>query len=131
MKTIKVEIIGGKELAAMLASAGERAVPAIKQALSEEGQLAFRESQRLVPVDTGTLRRSGQILPPKENAQHNIELVMGYGGAAKAYALRQHEDLDYKHKEGKQAKYLEEPVKNRQNKLAQNIQARMKRILSK
>lgn len=115
----------------MLASAGERAVPAIKQALSEEGQLAFRDSQRLVPVDTGTLRRSGTILPPRETNANNIELVMGYGGAAKAYALRQHENLNYRHKEGRQAKYLEEPVMKRQNKLAENIERRMKRILSK
>lgn len=130
MKIIKIEIIGGMELAKLLATAGARAVPAVKQALHEEAQIAFRNSQRIVPVDTGTLRRSGQIIPPRENRQGNIEVVMGYGGAAKGYALEQHENLTYRHREGKQAKYLETPVMARQTKLAENLRRRMERILS-
>lgn len=130
MKIIKIELIGAPELAKILATAGARAIPALKQALNEEGQIAFRDSQRLVPVDTGTLRRSGILEPAKEKGT-SIEVVMGYGGAASAYALKQHENLSYRHKEGKQAKYLEQPVMQRQAKLSQNIQKRMQRILSK
>jgi len=129
-KTINIELIGDLELKAILASAGEKAVPALKQALTEEAQLAFRESQRVVPVDTGTLRRSGQIESARE-VPTGVEIVLGYGGAAKAYALRQHEDLSYSHKEGQQAKYLEDPVRGRIPKLMQNIRRRMERILSK
>lgn len=131
MKIIKIELIGAPELAKILATAGARAIPALKQALNEEGQIAFRNSQRLVPVDTGTLRRSGVLVPAREKGTSMIEVVMGYGGAASAYALKQHENLSYRHKEGKQAKYLEQPVMQRQAKLSQNIQRRMKRILSK
>lgn len=129
MKIIKIELIGALELAKILATAGARAIPALKQALNEEGQIAFRDSQRLVPVDTGTLRRSGVLESAKEKGT-SIEVVMGYGGAASAYALKQHENLSYRHKEGKQAKYLEQPVMQRQVKLSQNIQRRMKAILS-
>jgi hypothetical protein len=130
MKIIEIELVGAKELAEILAVAGAKAIPALKQALNEEGQIAFRNSQRIVPVDTGTLRRSGVLLPAKENGT-SVEVVMGYGGAASAYALRQHENLNYRHREGKQAKYLEEPVMQRKVKLAENIKRRMKRILSK
>jgi hypothetical protein len=130
MKIIEIELVGAKELAEILAVAGAKAIPALKQALNEEGQIAFRNSQRIVPVDTGTLRRSGVLLPAKENGT-SVEVVMGYGGAASAYALRQHENLNYRHREGKQAKYLEEPVMQRKVKLAENIKRRMQRILSK
>lgn len=130
MKIIKIELMGATELARTLATAGPQGIPALKQALNEEGQIAFRNSQRLVPVDTGTLRRSGVLVPAREKGSSMIEVVMGYGGAASAYALKQHENLSYRHKEGQQAKYLEEPVKARQEKLSQNIQRRMKRILS-
>lgn len=130
MKIIKIELMGAPELARTLATAGLQGVRALKQALNEEGQIAFRNSQRLVPVDTGTLRRSGILLLAREKGSSMIEVVMGYGGAASAYALKQHENLSYRHKEGQQAKYLEEPVKARQEKLSQNIQRRMQRILS-
>lgn len=122
--------MGATELARLLATAGAKAVPALKQALTEEAQIAFRDSQRLVPVDTGTLRRSGVILPAREKGTSIVEVVMGYGGAASEYALKQHENLSYRHKEGKQAKYLEEPVMKRQLKLSENIRRRMQRILS-
>lgn len=131
MKIIKIELVGAKELAEILATAGAKAVPALKQALNEEGQIAFRDSQRIVPVDTGTLRRSGVLVPAREKGTSMIEVVMGYGGAASAYALKQHENLNYRHREGKQAKYLEEPVMKRQVKLSENIKRRVKRILSK
>lgn len=130
MKIITIELIGALELARTLATAGPQGVRALKQALNEEGQIAFRNSQRLVPVDTGTLRRSGILLLAREKGSSMIEVVMGYGGAASAYALRQHENLSYRHKQGQQAKYLEEPVRARQEKLSQNIQRRMQRILS-
>lgn len=130
MKIITIELIGAPELARTLATAGPQGVRALKQALNEEGQIAFRNSQRLVPVDTGTLRRSGILLLAREKGSAMIEVVMGYGGAASAYALRQHENLSYRHKQGQQAKYLEEPVRARQEKLSQNIQRRMQRILS-
>lgn len=130
MSKITIELVGAEDLAKILALAGAKAVPALKQALTEEAQIVFRDSQRLVPVDTGTLRRSGQILPAVEKGT-SVEITMGYGGAASSYALRQHENLQYRHKKGQQAKYLEQPVRQRQNKLLQNIKKRMERILSK
>ena len=130
MSKITIELVGAKDLAKILALAGAKAVPALKQALTEEAQIVFRDSQRLVPVDTGTLRRSGIIIPVRERGSL-IEVAMGYGGAASSYALRQHENLQYRHKKGQQAKYLETPLFSRANKLLGNIKRRMERILSK
>jgi hypothetical protein len=130
LSKITIELVGAEDLAKILALAGAKAVPALKQALTEEAQIVFRDSQRLVPVDTGTLRRSGIIIPVRERG-NLIEVAMGYGGAASSYALRQHENLQYRHKKGQQAKYLETPLFSRADKLLGNIKRRMERILSK
>jgi hypothetical protein len=101
---------------------------ALGQALNEEAQIMFHISQRRVPVDTGTLKRSGMILPLMKR-QGNWIVVMGYGGAAREYAQDQHERLDYKHKEGKSAKYLENPIRERLPNLEERLAYRIGKIL--
>jgi hypothetical protein len=101
---------------------------ALRTALMAESQIMFAASQRIVPVATGTLRRSGIILPPRSEGNH-IVVEMGYGGAASAYALKQHEDLNLRHAEGKAAKYLENPVRERVPNLELRIAGRMNKIL--
>jgi hypothetical protein len=64
--------------------------------------------QEYVPVEKGILRSSGHVEKPVLRPGR-IEVILGYGGPAKAYALVQHERLDFKHKVG-QAKYLERPL---------------------
>ena len=102
----------------------------VTQAVYEEAQIAFRNSQRMVPVDTGTLRRSGQIISPKVQGD-TVTVVLGYGGAASDYALKQHENLFYRHKEGQSAKYLEIPVAQQAAKMGDNLKRRLQRILGR
>lgn len=98
-------------------------------ALNEEAQIMFAESQRRVPVKNGDLRRSGMILPPVTSGNY-ITIEMGYGGAASAYALIQHERQDFRHKEGKTWKYLEGPVRERIPNLEMRLQGRINRLLN-
>jgi hypothetical protein len=125
---MRIEFIGLDKLIDLFIRAGDKALPSLKQAMAEETQIMFRDSQRLVPVDTGTLRRSGILETPVER-NNNIEVIIGYGGAASAYALKQHEDLSYRHKEGQTAKYLENPVRERVPSFQNNIRSRIERIL--
>jgi hypothetical protein len=97
-------------------------------ALTQEAQIMFRNSQRIVPVQTGVLKASGQILPPQQVGSI-ITIDMGYGGAASAYAMRQHETESYRHAAGKSWKYLEIPVRERIPALEQNLATRIRRIL--
>lgn len=60
------------------------------------------KSVELAPIDTGDLRGSGYA----EIGKH--EATVGFN---EPYALRQHEELDYSHPKGGQAKYLEQPLK--------------------
>ena len=78
--------------------------------LRVEAERIMTDSKRnYVPVDTGVLRASGVVQRPEVTRQR-VRITMGYGGAARAYAVVQHERLDFRHTVG-EAKYLEKPVK--------------------
>lgn len=63
---------------------------------------------RLVPVDFGTLKRSGTVGTPVIEG-NKVTTEISFGGPAAPYAVFVHEDLDAEHKVG-QAKYLEIPM---------------------
>lgn len=126
-----IELLGGDALVRLFAkSASPKTVQAVAQAVNEEAQIAFRNSQRIVPVDNAILKTSGTILPPIVSGTR-VTVEMGYGGAASAYAMRQHEEMSYKHKGGKSAKYLENPVRDRIPNLEKRLYLRLQRILNK
>lgn len=77
----------------------------IQAALKGQKKLAANilgESQKLVPVDTGTLQRSGHITT---DTGLNITTI----SYDTPYARKQHEDPTLNHPKGGQAKYLEQP----------------------
>lgn len=104
----RVTLIGEERLLAVL-SRLENAEQALGRALYEEANRIFNLSQALVPVDTGTLRSSGQVALPEQSSR-GTSVTIGYGGAASGYAVYVHERLDLNHPNGGQAKFLEEPV---------------------
>lgn len=126
-----IELIGFEALERLTsAQQSDMVHRAVGMGLMQEAQLMMRDSLRMVPVDSGTLRRSNRILPLfREAGQWTV--LMGYGGAASGYALEQHENPDYKHTEGKSWKYLEIPVKRRVPDLELRLAARVTEILKK
>jgi hypothetical protein len=125
---LKVELLGMDKLQALMRRAGPQSVKVLGQALTEEAQLAFRESQQLVPRRTGVLAASGQIQPPQFDGER-VTVTLGYGGAASSYALIVHENPNAQHQGGRQWKYLEVPVLRRVPKLTDNLVRRMERIV--
>ncbi|MFA5037888.1 MAG: hypothetical protein WC479_12025 [Candidatus Izemoplasmatales bacterium] len=110
----------------------------VAAALKQEAELTMTESKREVPVDTGSLRNSGFVEEPRINGK-NISIKLGYGGVATkvnptsgevttTYAVIVHEDMTANHTVGN-AKFLENPIKRRREKLMQNINLRVKRML--
>ena len=76
------------------------------------------ESNKLVPLDEGTLERSGKV-------------TMGDGASGTIsydtpYAVRQHEELSYKHLPGRQAKYLEQPLNTERDTVLAIVAATMR-----
>lgn len=83
---------------ALLEAAAERAV-----LLGAEHVLS--ESTKVVPIEEGTLSRSGRATAETQGAA--AVAAVSYDTP---YAARQHEELDYRHDEGRTAKYLETPL---------------------
>ena len=63
------------------------------------------ESSKVVPIEEGTLSRSG-----KTSAEMTGDVAVAAVSYDTPYAVRQHEELDYRHDPGRQAKYLEGPL---------------------
>jgi hypothetical protein len=80
------------------------------------------ESQEECPFDTGTLKSTGPISSGMDVREEDFcTISLGYGTS---YALRQHEDLTYRHKIGK-AKYLEDPIMRHAPTIPQEILRRV------
>jgi hypothetical protein len=96
-----------------------KALEKFRGPLNLEANLIMTESKRDTPVDTGTLRGSGHVQPPKVGLQ-TLSVTMGFGGAASAYAIIQHERTDLRHQSGT-AKFLERNVKAHELSFARRL----------
>ena len=80
---------------------------AIQNGLREVAEEVLAESNKLAPIDEGTLRKSGHV--DVEDLQANISYETPNRAKSKKrypYILRQHEDMKLRHATG-QAKFLE------------------------
>lgn len=115
-----IELKGSGKLKNQLDRLGRSGPEALGRALYREANQIMNVSKGIVPVDTGTLKRSGHVRLPEQTG-NTVTVTMGYGGAASAYALVQHEELSYYHKPPTQAKYLEQPLNEAASGMAQRI----------
>jgi hypothetical protein len=91
------------------------------KALYQFGEEVMAVSKERVPVDTGALMGSGFVTPP-EHSGSVISVTVGYGGPSVNYALAVHEDMNPKRhwrRPGSGPKFLENPLKEKQNELRQ------------
>ena len=125
---MKMDVIGVDRLLAALTIGGVHAAKATVSALYREGQIVFAESQEEVPVDTGSLRASGHIIPPVLfGDEAYVEIV--YGGPAAPYAFFVHENLEAYHESPTKAKYLEGPANRRVEALGNRIISEVEGIM--
>jgi hypothetical protein len=87
---LRFKLQGVKELKKAFKQARQRAEASLALGLFLEAESIMRASKREVPVDEGILRASGFVKRPTIR-RGRIQVVLGYGGAAKAYALFIHE----------------------------------------
>lgn len=113
------EMKGNDLLAKILAVADQpEFMTAIAGAAYQEASAIMLMAKAQVPLEFGTLRASGVVEEPVITGT-TWSVTLGFGGAASAYALIQHEDLTFNHpglqskitgQVGRGPKYLEEPV---------------------
>ena len=81
----------------------------VGRSLFRQAEMIMRESKRyFTPVDTGVLRASGHVEQPKWDGD-GLAVRFGYGGAASAYAMVQHQNKNYRHTVGTW-QYLSRPT---------------------
>lgn len=80
------------------------------------------ESRRIVPIEEGTLERSGVATVD----EGDLTAAVSYDTP---YAVRQHEELDYRHDAGRSAKYLERPLTEEAGTVRDIIAAQVRRAL--
>lgn len=103
------ELIGMDRLQAALKASPAIALAAVGGSLYREGQRIMADSEREVPVDLGALKNSGTVFEPVVDAM-SVSVTLGYGGAAEAYAVIQHENVHFRHHGNQKAHYLSDPV---------------------
>jgi len=119
-----------KFLADALARIPKEMPETLGKAIYEEANVIFNESQKIVPVDTGALRASGVVHPPKtEHGRTSVRVT--YGGPAATYALYVHENLYARHNAPTQAKYLETPLYRQVPVIIKNLAIRISHMIRK
>jgi len=111
--------------------ADRRVRDAAARGLRDAAEDLLTESQHLVPHDEGTLMASGTVEPPVgvEERAGGLEVTVGFN---LVYAARRHEETDAvisKAQEGRRAKYLETPAKQRAKDYGKHIADAVKSAL--
>ncbi|WP_242908672.1 minor capsid protein [Actinomadura terrae] len=101
-------------------AAQERAGAVRGLALAAEHLLQV--SRTYVPLEEGTLERSGVASVDPST----LEAAVSYDTP---YAVRQHEDLDLQHDDGRKAKYLEDAMTEESDVMAELVAAELRRAL--
>ncbi len=140
----KFDMKGGALLARKIDKLGTEGAATVASSLYESAEKIMTLSkENYVPVETGTLRSTGRVDPPRVNGPY-VEVTLGYGGPSARYALAVHENpragktygvspqgKPYKRwaKTG-QWKYLETPVKESSGEIVEHLKKRVNQKLS-
>ncbi|WP_320069604.1 hypothetical protein [Micromonospora sp. RTGN7] len=86
---------------------GDKVLAALSGASFDGTEVAaehlLQVSSTLVPHEEGDLERSGEVSSDRSSQT----VAVSYD---RSYSVRQHEDMTLRHDDGRQAKYLEEPM---------------------
>jgi hypothetical protein len=121
-------VLGQDDLISAITETADGAVEAFGRALHEEGSMAFRRTQREVPVRKGYLKNSGRITQPEVNGNGDISVTITYGSSATKYAAAVH-DLNKNYRNGRKWRYVADPVQARIPGMADRIIKRITRNL--
>lgn len=101
-----ITITGAEALEKLLQSVPNKSKDKVASALRDIAIDLKQKSSDLAPVDKGALRGSAYSITDASGDKLDAEI-----GFREVYATRQHEELEWQHPNGGQAKYLEQPYK--------------------
>jgi len=109
--SLRLEVKGVDQVVRAMRDYSRRYPKQTAKALYTEGFGVQGLAMRLAPVEFAVLRASAYTAPPTlMGGTKSIEVETGFGTE---YAVKQHENLGYRHPRGGQAKYLETALKQR------------------
>lgn len=111
-----VKVIGVRKVTRALRKAGVRTGKQVERGLKKAGLFIQRISQEVVPIDTSALKNSA--FTRATGSGFNVDVQVGY---TKGYAIYVHERTELRHAPGKQAKFLEEPVRTKRQEILRII----------
>ena len=108
-----------KEVEAELRRRLDAVLNSAQAAVYQGASIIMTEAKKRAPLDLGTLRNSGYVTLPRRDGD-GVFVEAGFGGAAKAYAVRQHEESSYRHEVG-EAFYLQNAIDEKENAVRSRI----------
>lgn len=94
---------------------------AARRGVHDAAEHLLGKSQQRVPLEVGTLQSTGRVIGA------GLRQGVSYGTV---YARRQHEELTWRHRPGRTAKYLEGPLNEEAAVMQAIIAAEIRRALS-
>jgi len=102
----------------------QRVVEGLWLACEVGADIIGNESAKQVPFEKGTLQKSWEVKP--------LPNQIGFGfGYHTPYAARLHEHPEYKFKNGRKAKYLEQPIEQNMGDYKGQMLAKLKEVTAK
>lgn len=131
----EIKLSGGEAFVNLFGRAASDLQPAMAEALYTEAQSILRESRKEVPFRYGALSSSGRVHDPF-TAGNATAVEITYGGVASGdstgdfvnYAVIQHDNLKYRHAEGRKAKYLRDPAERAVEGFAYRMRLRIEAV---
>jgi hypothetical protein len=117
-------LTGLAEMQAKLKQAAEGVRVQMKSALAAEAERLLAEAQARVPVKTGALRDSGHVEMRDDGAGH-LTATIAFGNEQVDYAVEVHENLEARHTDGGQSKYLESVINEEALQVAEHLAQRI------
>lgn len=110
-------IIGIQGIIRAIHACKGRVAKGVEKGIKKAALLLQRESQKVVPVDTGNLKNSAFTRITGTGFQ--TKATVGYTAE---YAIFVHERTELRHKPGKIAKFLEKPARDNLKRMTQIIE---------
>lgn len=127
--TRMIQVTGIQAVIRAIGKARKKDAIKIAEGLEKSGHVILRKSQKYVPVETGALKASGQVITTGRGMGARTTVV--YGSQVAFYALYVHEDLTKRHTAPTCAKYLERAVREVRGTIASIVARQIESSMQK